>query len=92
MDNDLSLQIEVHDAICKKHQDDFKKYPGKYSEKLRNLGIHYCQYGNHKKGRHYFLEAIKVNPVNLKSFRDYLLSFLPTSFFDFLYNLKEKIK
>ena len=92
LDDDLSLQIKIHEAIYKKHQSDFKRYPGKCSERLRNLGIHYCQYKNPKKGRYYFLEAIKVNSANLKSFRDYLLSFLPTVFFDFLYNLKEKIK
>lgn len=92
LDGDLLLQIKIHKAINEKHQDDFKKYPKNYSKRLRNLGIHYCQYGDSGKGRHYFLQALKVRYGDLKSFRDYLLSFLPTRFFNFLYNLKEKVK
>ena len=51
------------------------------------LGSIYCRGGDIQRGRKLFLESIKVNPLNLKSYFYFLLSIFGSNFYNKLYYL-----
>ena len=77
--------------ILRKHQGLYKRYPKIYSHVLRGLGALYILSGNCKQSRQYFLRSIAAYPLNFKSYRNLLLSFLGSKAYRALLSFKEKI-
>ncbi len=68
-------KIKNFEYILKKYEEDFKKYPKAKSRVLRNIGTFYTLDNDGKLARKYFKEAIKSNPLNLRLYPQYFLSF-----------------
>ena len=70
----LKLLLSKHNKLYAKH----KKAQSSYKLKL---GIFYCYNNDTKEGRRYFIEAIKLYPLNLKHYYNFALSILGTKAF-----------
>ncbi len=70
-------QMPEWEYLLAKYDDDFKKYPKVKSKFLRNIGTFYTLDNNDKLARKYFKEAIKNNPLSLRLYPQYFLSFFP---------------
>jgi len=70
-------QIPEYKYFLEKYGDDFKKYPKAKSRFLRNIGTFYTLNNNNRMARKYFKEAIKNNPLSLRLYFQYFLSFFP---------------
>ena len=77
--------------IVNKHKDIFKRYPKIYSQKLKNIGIFYMFLDKRKKAQRFFLESLKIYPLNLKSCLNLFSSFFGKNIYLKLLNFKKKI-
>lgn len=78
--------------MTEKHQDLYKKYPKIYSYRMKHLGTLYALLGDCKLGRHFFISSITIYPLNLKSYLNFLISFLGSKTFEAFFNLRKKLK
>jgi len=71
-------QMPEYEYLLQKYEEDFKKYPKAKSRIFRNIGT-FCTLANNdgKLARKYFKEAIKNNPLGLRLYFQYFLSFFP---------------
>jgi len=76
-----------YDYITQKYKQDYQRFPKIYSTRLRLLGSLYYRAGDVEKGRKLFLESIKVNSLNLKSYFYFFLSLFGPNFYNKLYCL-----
>jgi len=70
-------KIKNFEQILKRHTEDFKKYPKAQSVVFRNIGTFYALDNDGKMARKYFKGAIKNNPLSLRLYFQYFLSFFP---------------
>jgi glycosyltransferase involved in cell wall biosynthesis len=70
-------QMPEYKYLLEKYKEDFKKYPKVKSKICRNIGTFSTLNNNGKMARKYFKEAIKKNPINLRLYFQYFLSFFP---------------
>ena len=70
-------QMPEYKYFLEKYEDDFKKSPEAKSRFLRNIGTFYTLNNNSRMARKYFKEAIKNNPLSLRLYFQYFLSFFP---------------
>ena len=77
--------------IFTKYQREYEKYPHIYSIHLRQLASRYCASGQMSKGRKYYIQSIKFNSFNLKSYFYLALSFLGKRTFRKFYNFRKSL-
>ena len=73
---DLNAKIQARKTLIIKYRADLSKHPSILSEHSRRLGILCCLAGHSKEGRKYFLDAIKQNAFQRKSYIHFFLSLL----------------
>ena len=83
-------KIEDLQYLLKKHMGYYKMFPKAYSIRMRKLGTRYILDGQILKGKRYFLESIKINPLNIKSYVYFLI--YGSKFYKMLSYVKRKIK
>jgi len=83
----LENKGRAYEYIVNKFFEEYKKYPKILSNKLRWIGSFYCRGSNLEVGRKLFLKSIKYNPLNIKSYLYWLISFFGSNFYNRLYNL-----
>lgn len=71
-----SKVISGLELLLSKHKDLFSRNKKAYSDYTLRLGIFYCYNKNTQKGRKSFIEAIKLNPFNIKHYYNFVLSLL----------------
>ncbi len=64
------------ELLLSKHKDLYSQNKKAYSDYTLGLGIFYCYNGNTTMGRMSFIEAIKLNPANIKHYYNFALSLL----------------
>lgn len=70
---DLAQSTE---STLKKYAASCEKYPRAYSVRLRQLAANYCAAGELTKGRNYYKQSIKLDPINLKGWASLFATFL----------------
>lgn len=88
---DPEKEAKELEYIFEKHRKDYAKYPRILSVHLRQLASRYCAIGEMKKGRRNYINSIKYNPFNLKSYFYYTLSWLGKRIFRNLYYLRKSL-
>jgi len=74
--------LESTDYVIQKFQQYYQKFPKLYSIFFRLLGSLYIIHkGDVRKGRKLFLESMKYNRFNIRSYFYFLLSFLGSDFY-----------
>lgn len=58
---------ESTESTLKKYQRSCEKYPEAYSFRLGQIAANYCAAGELEKGRKYYIQSIRVNKLNGKS-------------------------
>ncbi len=82
-DNSLSneqfwiKQMPEYKYLLEKYEEDLKKHPQIKTKFLRYIGTFYTLNNDGKMARKYFKEAIKNNPLSLRLYFQYFLSFFP---------------
>jgi len=79
-------KAKAYEYIVNKFIEDYKKVSGTLSYNLSVVAGFYCCGKKTKKGRKLFLESIKVNPFNFRSYFYLLLSFLGLKFYQKIYS------
>ncbi len=69
------------EAQIAKHAGYFARDRKNYSRRYLNLGVSYCLGGNAKKGRQALRSAIRLNPLEIRHYYNFLLSLLGTTNF-----------
>lgn len=89
----MSFEKEVRELeyIFIKHRNELWKYPNIYSIHLRQLASRYCAAGFLKKGRSFYIQSIKSNFKNLKSYLYLILSFLGKRIFRKLFYFRKSL-
>jgi glycosyltransferase involved in cell wall biosynthesis len=92
--NSLSIEKRMKNIeyVIKKHKSLYSKYPKAYSDRLRFNGTSYIIAGEERLGRESFLESIRVNFFNWRSYLYWMVSFLGSNIYKRLTLLKSKIK
>jgi glycosyltransferase involved in cell wall biosynthesis len=67
---------ESMEAILRTHRSMCERYPGAYSLRLGQVAASYCAAGELKKGRGYYLQSIRFNASNLKSWLSLITSYV----------------
>lgn len=88
----LKRKIEIFEYIVNKHNKDYQRYPKIYNFSLLRLAIGYFRLDDIKKGRKILLRAIKINPLDIKNYLCFLISFLGVNFYKKIYKLYKFIK
>jgi len=78
--------------IINKHKKNYQKYPRIYSFAILRLAVGYSRLGDVKKGRKIFLQAIKINPLDIKNYFCFLISFLGVNFYRKIYKVYKFVK
>lgn len=76
LSTNFDVMIRGLERQFQKHLGFFSAYPFEFSRRYLELGSLYCQTGRMKPGRRAFLEAIRLAPHRLKSYRFLSLSLL----------------
>ena len=71
-----SKNLKSYEIILKKHFEDFNKNKGILAVNNANIGFYAFLDGDESKSRKYLLDAIKYNPLNIKCWLVYLVSFI----------------
>jgi len=88
----LRKNTKFFEYVLNKHKKDYQKYPKIYSFSLLRLAIGYSRLGDIKKGRKVFLQAIKINPLDIKNYFCFLISFFGVNFYRKIYKIYKFIK
>jgi len=88
----LRENIKFFEYILNKHKKDYQKYPKIYSFFLLRLAIGYSRLSDMQKGRKIFLQAIKINPLDIKNYFCFLISFFGVNFYRKIYKLYKFVK
>ena len=87
-DNKLStnftLAVKGREIILQKYGAAFSRYRREHAERYLTLGELYCYDGNMKKGRKAFFKAIKIYPLEIRSYYFCFLSLGGSGFFKVL--------
>ncbi len=78
--------------IFDKYEEHYKKKSKIYSNKLRYDGTRYILMNESRKGKKSFLKSIKINPLNIKSYLYFFLSFLGPNVYKKLTLIKGKTR
>jgi glycosyltransferase involved in cell wall biosynthesis len=93
-ENRLSInygkKIRGLEILFEKHNNLFKKDLKEYSRMYLSLGVFYCYKGELQKGRRAFSKSIRMNPFEIRSYFNFLLSLLGAERFKKLKEAKEK--
>jgi len=73
--------------ILDKHFTDLKKHGDSRCRFYIGLGHNLCMDGNMKEGRHYFMQAIKNNPLNIKATASLIIVLLGSGLYNKLLDL-----
>ncbi len=66
--------------IFGKNKEAYQKY---YPQKMKEIGIFYCETGDMENGKKFFTEALKINSRDYKTYFHYILSFFGKNFYNF---------
>jgi len=93
-ENRLSInygkKIRGLEILFEKHDNLFKKDLKEYGRMYLSLGVFYCYKGELQKGRRAFSKSIRMNPFEIRSYFNFLLSLLGAEKFKKLKEAKEK--
>lgn len=84
--------IKAFESIITKHFEDFNKNKKILAKHYFSIGIFLCIDGEFKKGRNYFLKAIKLNPTNISYLTIAFLSLLSKNIFNAVISIYWKAK
>lgn len=73
--NPLDL-AESTESVLKKHIPSCEKHPKSYSRRLRQVAANFCTGGELTKGRSYYVQSIRFDPINLKAWYSLLATFV----------------
>jgi glycosyltransferase involved in cell wall biosynthesis len=79
------------EILFEKHGDFFEKNRKEYSNMYLSLGVHYCYEGEIQKGRKAFSKSIRMNPFEMRSYFNFILSLLGVEKFKKFKKAKEKM-
>jgi len=68
LSTNFKLATKGREMILQKYSEDFGHYPKAYAARYLELGELYCYDGNLKKGREVFFKAIKIYPLEMRSY------------------------
>lgn len=91
LSNNLQLSIKGREVILEKYRPDFSVHRKAYGREYRVLGEIYCYAGDVKKARKIFSKAIKLYPLEIRSYCHYCLSFLGTNNFKLIRGILQQI-
>jgi tetratricopeptide (TPR) repeat protein len=82
---------EGMEILFKKYDNFFKNNPKYYSKRYISLGVLYCYNGEIQKGRQAFGKSMKMNPFEIRSYFNFILSLLGVAVFKKFKKAKEKV-
>jgi hypothetical protein len=88
---DLGTQIRGIEGQLKKYSRVFACDQKSYSRRYLSLGVFYCYNGDVSKGRTAFVRAIRADPLELRTYFNFLLSFSGPANFTRFKRFKDRV-
>jgi glycosyltransferase involved in cell wall biosynthesis len=88
---DYEKKIKGLEILFDKYGKYFEKCSKEYSMAYINLGVYYCFKGELQKGRKAFSKSFRINPFEIRSYFNFILSLLGAERFKKLKEAKEKL-